>query len=329
MPSFHIVQGEMPITVHLAIVIPTRNRPQHLMRLLDSIVKGNSMPEQVIVISSGEDVSAGLRRYENLLEITHLHIKEKGQIRQKIAGVGLLACNIDWVFFSDDDLLFQLNTINAMRLSIKNTQKFAPVGIGTHIVNEQSSTSPKKVRHISRFFSLTSNKFGGVARSGLNSSYFESNELCKTEWLNGASLWQAHFAKSYKIPFLEARYSIYEDLIFSYPIGKSNCLLFDPSIKLSFQSELPNDVSSRQIFASKCYWRLYFVVTNPEMSLGRFFWTQIGISLQYLDVAYRVKSNVFAEAFFVIKLFGDAVILSFSQANPVEILQKRLKDKKF
>jgi glycosyltransferase involved in cell wall biosynthesis len=319
----------MRIIIKIAVVIPTRNRPKHLTRLLDSIAKGTTLPEQVVVVSSGDDVAPLLGKYRNILKITHLHIKEKGQIRQKMAAVSLLKNDIDWVFFSDDDLLFQSSTLSDMKLSIQYTEKHSPVGIGVHITHEHTYNSVEPHRYVSRFFHLTSKGYGCVDMSGLNSSYLDSKELCRTEWLNGASLWQASFAKSYKFEFLDARYSIYEDLIFSYPIGKLHCLLFDPAIKLRFQHEITADVSSRMIFASKCYWRLYFVKTNPEMSLLRFFWTQIGITLQHLEISYKMKSGFFSEAFFVLKLFADTVILSYSRANPLEILEKRLKDKTF
>jgi glycosyltransferase involved in cell wall biosynthesis len=319
----------MRIMIKIAIVIPTRNRPKHLTRLLDSIAKGTTLPEQVVVVSSGDDVASLLWKYRNILKITHLHIKEKGQIRQKMAAVSLLKNDIDWVFFSDDDLLFQSSTLSDMKLSIQYTEKHSPVGIGVHITHEHSYNRVERQRCVSRFFHLTTKGYGCVDMSGLNSSYLDSKELCRTEWLNGASLWQASFAKSYKFEFLDARYSIYEDLIFSYPIGKLHCLLFDPSIKLSFQHEITADVSSRMIFASKCYWRLYFVKKNPEMSLLRFFWTQIGITLQQLEISYKKKTNFFSESFFVLKLLADTVILSLSRANPLEILEKRLKDKTF
>lgn len=319
----------MRIKIKIAIVIPTRNRPKHLTRLLDSIAKGTTLPEQVVVVSSGDDVASLLWKYRNILKVTHLHIKEKGQIRQKMAAVSLLKNDIDWVFFSDDDLLFQSSTLSDMKLSIQYTEKHSPVGIGVHITHEHSYNRVERQRCVSRFFHLTTKGYGCVDMSGLNSSYLDSKELCRTEWLNGASLWQASFAKSYKFEFLDARYSIYEDLIFSYPIGKLHCLLFDPSIKLSFQYEITADVSSRMIFASKCYWRLYFVKKNPEMSLLRFFWTQIGITLQQLEISYKKKTNFFSESFFALKLLADTVILSLSRANPLEILEKRLKDKTF
>lgn len=324
-----MINRGMSMTIKLAVVIPTRNRPKHLIRLLDSIIKGTMLPEQVVVVSSGDDVASLLEQYKDLLKITHLHIKDKGQIRQKMAGVGLLKNDIDWVFFSDDDLLFQSSTLSDMIFSIQYTEKHLPVGIGVHVTHEYSDSNKKSQRYISRYFNLTSKGFGRVDTSGLNSSYLDSKELCRTEWLNGASLWQASFAKSYKFEFLDARYSIYEDLIFSYPIGKLHCLLFDPSIKLLFQHEITADVSSRMVFASKCYWRLYFVKTNPEMSLLQFFWTQIGITLQHLEISYKMKSDFFSEAFFVLKLFADTVMLSLSRADPLKILEKRLKGKTF
>ena len=200
-----MINRGMSITIKLAVVIPTRNRPKHLIRLLDSIIKGTMLPEQVVVVSSGDDVAYLLEQYKDILKLTHLHIKEKGQIRQKMAGVGLLKNDIDWVFFSDDDLLFQSSTLSDMKFSIQHTEKHSPVGIGVHVTHEYRDSNKKSQRYISRFFNLTSKGFGHVDKSGLNSSYLDSKELCRTEWLNGASLWQASFAKSYKFEFLDAR----------------------------------------------------------------------------------------------------------------------------
>ena len=139
----------------IAVVIPTRNRPKHLTRLLDSIAKGTKLPEQVVVVSSGDDVAPLLGKYRNILKITHLHIKEKGQIRQKMAAVSLLENDIDWVFFSDDDLLFQSSTLSDMKFSIQYTEKDSPVGIGVHISHEHSDNRIESQRYVSKFFHLT------------------------------------------------------------------------------------------------------------------------------------------------------------------------------
>ena len=53
----------------LAILIPTRNRPIAIDRILESISRSTLKPEQVIVVSSGQDIGSVIKNYskENIL----------------------------------------------------------------------------------------------------------------------------------------------------------------------------------------------------------------------------------------------------------------------
>jgi glycosyltransferase involved in cell wall biosynthesis len=313
----------------IAIVIPTRNRLGHLDRLLDSITTCLETPSQVVIVSSGQDASEVVERYQSRLTISHAHLEERGQIRQKMAAVNLLRSDIEWVFFCDDDLLFRSSTIQSMRRSIQNSERLSAVGIGAKIENFAGTSIIEKSRLISRLFGLANAGIGKVNAFGLNSSYQSSPELCVTEWLNGASLWKASVARTYSIPFLDAQYSIYEDLIFSYPVGKKNTLIFDPRLAINYQSEETSDITNRQLFASKSYWRFYFVKSNPEFSILLFFWSQVGVTLQYIHSTFKSGLGVSRESLFAIKLLIDIAFLIISRCAPLTILRKRLRGKSF
>ena len=64
-----------------AVLIATRNRPEQLSRLLDSISQLEVAPDLVVVVSSGDSITNTIES-QNDLKILHEHIAEYGQIRQ-------------------------------------------------------------------------------------------------------------------------------------------------------------------------------------------------------------------------------------------------------
>ena len=86
------------------MLIPTRNRPEKLIRLLESISKSTILPESVIVVSSGIDMTAELKNLSLNLRIDHLFFEGFGQIRQKELGIKRIPKESGWVLFLDDDL---------------------------------------------------------------------------------------------------------------------------------------------------------------------------------------------------------------------------------
>ena len=61
----------------LAIIIPTKDRPEEIELLLKSILNQKLTIGKIIIVSSGIDISSNLDKYFNILPIEH-YITEPG-----------------------------------------------------------------------------------------------------------------------------------------------------------------------------------------------------------------------------------------------------------
>jgi glycosyltransferase involved in cell wall biosynthesis len=91
------------------VLIPTRNRRGEVESLLSSIEASSLKPSQVVLVSSGEDISDSVEKFIGKLDITYIHSEIAGQINQKRLGLSKIDPSMKWVVFLDDDLLVSLD----------------------------------------------------------------------------------------------------------------------------------------------------------------------------------------------------------------------------
>jgi glycosyltransferase involved in cell wall biosynthesis len=260
----------------VAVLIPTRNRPDQLRLLLKSIAGSNLKPDQVIIVASGEDIEKTLLAYKATFNITYKHTNFVGQISQKRLGVGLIRQDIDWCLFIDDDLLLYANTLEIALETANSYPKENVIGIGLSLTPTSRTVTMSLARQkISQLLKLSSNKPGKVLSSGHASSYLQEKSVTETEWLNGASIWRTERARDYGIGLPSTPYAACEDLIFSYPNSKIGTLIYVPKAKVDFQESELSQLDSFPVMESAALWRFYFINEHKEMSFGWFFLAQI------------------------------------------------------
>jgi glycosyltransferase involved in cell wall biosynthesis len=248
-----------------AILIATRNRPLELSQLLNSISKLEKTPKIVVIVSSGNSIASTIAEHANL-NITHQHISEYGQIRQKMIGIKMIPQDIDWVLFLDDDLLLDSSSTKNLFDFITHSNQSNLLGLG---LSDSSVTKLDRKRFLPR------RKPGSVTQSGINVSYMASKDPVQTTWLNGASMWSKQAVNMYHFDYLESKYSICEDLIFSYSMSRLGTLYYVPNAKFQFQSGVKGHVEDFEIFSARAYWKYYFVSKFESLSSKKFLAHQI------------------------------------------------------
>jgi glycosyltransferase involved in cell wall biosynthesis len=93
------VNNRSRLAEQLGITICTRNRPQYLENLLQSISQSKTKPGQIVLVSSGEEIEKIVSLYSEFLNIKHIHTEKIGQSNQKVIGISSIDPDIDWVFF--------------------------------------------------------------------------------------------------------------------------------------------------------------------------------------------------------------------------------------
>jgi glycosyltransferase involved in cell wall biosynthesis len=282
----------------LAILIPTRNRPIAIDRILESISRSTLKPEQVIVVSSGQDIGSVIKNYSKELPITHSHTDAIGQIAQKRIGVGLIAQNITWCVFLDDDLLLEESALEIAMSTAHSYTRTDVIGIGLSTpVTSRGINIPVYLEILARLFKLSSNLPGKVLSSGHASSYLQSDSIIETQWLNGASIWKVECAKNYGSDLPSTPYAACEDLIFSYPLSKQGTLIYIPSAKVDFQDTELSNLDSLEVFRAASIWRLFFITKHKELSFSWFFLTQVLRSFYVLKKGKSKRLSLSLELF--------------------------------
>ena len=308
----------LTMNLRVGVVIATRNRPTKLGELFKSLIESSFMPTEVVVISSGENISNLIATFSTKLIIKHSHIEGYGQVRQKILGISLVSETIDWVLFLDDDLVIDKMALSECANFISaNAESVNVVGVGLDL--EQTSKlkdSSRLKRSVAKAFFLNG-KPGQILRSGHPVAYLGSPGVTKTQWLIGVSMWRREILKHYGVEFLDSKYSAFEDVIFSYKCLNFGDLMYLPQSKLFFQDDSVTE-EGIEVFTSATYWRFYFIHTNREdFSFLAFFWSQIGRSIFFLfgddtrglafPIKLRTVSAIYLELIYQVLVKKDPI----------------------
>lgn len=304
----------------VAILIPTRNRPNHLAKLLRSITLSTIKPIQVVVVASGQNVESVIGDFRESLQITYCHTESKGQIAQKRIGVELLTEEIEWCLFLDDDLILGESAIISAFSGVSAYRKTDIIGIGLSVAPSSRSLGLSNWKlKLLKLFKLSSNSPGQVLPSGHATSYLQETTLIETQWLNGASMWRVEHAKDYGKGLPSTPYAACEDLIFSYPLSKKGKLIYVPYARVDFQDTERTQFDSFEVFKAATLWRYYFITQHRELSFYWFILGQVVRSLYAIGGAKNKSVNLFHD---LLKLNVKIVSSYISNVSPLILLSQ-------
>lgn len=299
----------------IGVLIPTRNRPTQITRILESISKNDTDDLEVVVVSSGERLDCFINPFKTMMKLTYLHSDMGGQIHQKIQGLKAFSKNVKWIVFLDDDLKVSRKFFSFFKSQTYDLPKQV-VGVGMNLgfTGKQVANKPLG-KFLSRLF-LLSGKHGEIRRSGHACSYMQSNSRIETQWLSGASAWRYEYACMYNSVHPFSRYAAYEDVIYSYGMSKKGELIYIPELTLDYQEVQSNDVPPLLAFISAQYWRYYLVKSDNYFSAMHFFWSQVGRNIFYL---FTTRGKNFTK---IAKANLQILICEITKGDPKELLVK-------
>lgn len=241
----------------LAVITPTKDRPQDIRKMLHSFMAQSHRPDQVIIVdSSSAPVSAVVDEFP-ALKINYKRWTEKPSAAgQRNGGIELLQNGIDLVCFFDDDQVLHPDAIEKMlafwESEVLATQGCLAESMGVdnnetrrNVTSGDGSLTPEekplgaasffdaswwdlrpsllKKSKISEMLGLYTRKPGGVASSGWQSLYYgmvKGNNL-DVEWLSSqAIVLKRPILDEFSFDEFFEGYSYLEDLDFSYSISR-------------------------------------------------------------------------------------------------------------
>ena len=276
-------------SVRLAILIATKDRIDKLRNLLESVSQSTLLPDKIVIVYSGEDISSLIFQYQKNLNIQIIYSPISSQSVQKSLGIKSLSGDYNWVLFLDDDLVLESNTIKILFDEYLMNPKFGEyAGFGLGISNRSTRRLNIVVKTFLKLLKLFSDTPGTITKSGHAQSYLDHDTEIDVQWLNGISVWNYNVLSSYSANPASVTYSAYEDVEFSYSVGKNNKLLFVPKVKV-FNQKIEGGVPlslSQYIYGGQFRYR--FVSTHSELSKG---WLLASQLIRGIDFIFRKNSK--------------------------------------
>ena len=209
-----------------SLVIPTRNRSQQIIYLLNQIIKYNIQFNQIIIVDSSNK--------ENKTKIQDF-IKNKNIIllssvasttKQRNIGLKKTKKNSKFILFFDDDLKIKKNTFHNMNAALKkysDNKKICSYGFNLVTNQKKKNIDKFKESKLLEFIGLYNSNPGKVLTSGWHTRISDLKEDTYVEWIyTGAVIFVKEKIINRKFSNLNKGYNYLEDLHFSYALTKKN-----------------------------------------------------------------------------------------------------------
>ena len=208
----------------LAIIIPALKNNNNLQRTLKAIYNQTVLPDQLIVILTTKEKITLSKKINNKI----IYSRIKNQVYQRTLGLKSLKKNINILLQLDDKIVLKKRSIQYLH----DEWNMADNNIAGIAINPLGNIRPK----INFFHHLTltsSNKQGKILPSGFVCGWNETKKNRNMEWLNGGmTSWKlALVPQIYTRKFPIIKWSVCEDLFFSYKVSKKYKLLLSAKSK--------------------------------------------------------------------------------------------------
>lgn len=275
----------------LCLIIPTRNRPQLLLRLFESIKIQEVYPEQLIVVDGSDVPIKDIIDKINFIKIDYVRVYPPGLTKQRNEGLKNVEQDIKYIGFLDDDIVLKEHCIK----NLVSFWKTADSGIAGCSLNIEDFIDKRfslpGIIYDKIFCSGTKIK-GKILKSGINSNIFPAEKMFFSKWLcGGATIYRKEIFQKYKYDEWYTGYGIVEDVEISYRISKEYKLVVLSDAKVCHIEDVTkkNFYNFGQIHTVN---RFYFVRKNKEFSVLLCAWASFGIILRaYIDL-FRRGNNI-------------------------------------
>lgn len=259
--------------LRLAYVVPTKDRPDDLGKLLDSIRAQTQLPHQVIVVDGSDpDVRHVTERYPDL-PITYVREMPPSLARQRNAGMAALADDITVAGYLDDDIVMEPDATEKMMAFWANAE--ADVGGAAFSIINQ----PKVIREsVLKFFLMHGSEPGRVMPSGFAAFIPYVTETIETEWLyGGATIWRRAVINDIRFDEWYDGYGYLEDLDYSYRVSRRWKLFVTGDARVwHFSAEKSLD-KQYELGRQQTFNRLYFIRKMKTFSAPAVAWALFGL----------------------------------------------------
>ena len=248
----------------LAFVVPTKDRPDDLRRMLASLQVQSRRPDQVIVVDGSDpDVRHVVAEFPDL-GVDYVRVFPPSLARQRNAGMQKLRAEITLAGYLDDDVVLEPDAIKNMLAYWERAAR----DLGGAIFNITNAPAPNWMRLKSLFW-LDDPVPGRVLPSGCTSILGCQQADIETDWLcGGATVWKREVVDSFPYDEWFQGTGYLEDVDYSYSVRGQYRLALVAAARLAHYS--PPVRADRQFLLGR--WqitnRLYLVRKYRDRGLS-------------------------------------------------------------
>jgi len=284
----------------VAIIIPTKDRPDDLRRMLGSIHQQSVKPHQIVVVDASIiPVSKVIDEFTSI-NITYLRHLPPSSAKQRNIGLTAIHDDIDLIGFMDDDIVLEINAIEKMIIFWDSASNMT-AGASLNFNNSfHPGLNLLKRLRLASTLGFYNNHVGSVALSGWATAINNVDTTIQVQWLpTTAVFWRRDLIRGHKFDDFFEGYSYLEDLDFSYEIGKNYKLVIVADAKFSHFPSSTGRISDYQFGKMEVINRLYFVrkhnLSASRCYMGLFyrFVMSLGSSItgSGLESLHRIAGN--------------------------------------
>ena len=291
-------------TKKTSLIIPTRNRPYFLLKLLKNLKDFRVKFREILVIdSSNKEIKIKINNIVKNFNCKLYHSKPSTSLQRNI-GLKNKDKKSKYVMFLDDDIVFKKNSFLSLNNKIifheKNKSKILGYDFNQKKKTKKSLLENIKKSKIAKILGLYSKKNGIVMSSGWQTKILNISDDTLTEWIpTGAVVFPS---KVLNIKFDEnfGKYSYLEDLDFSLNLRKKNYknkfLIVANAVFFH-----PNDIERINFnFGLIEILNRFLIVRKYKLNIFYFFYMSFIKSLMTLFMSLRNIKNM-------MKFFGNII----------------------
>ena len=284
-------------TKKTSLVIPTKNRPKLLNKILLQIKDLKIKFHEILIIDSSDKKLKPLIKKISLKYKCKLFNTKSSTSYQRNFGIKNKSINSKFIMFLDDDIVFHRNAFINMNRKINLYEKKNNINILGYGFNQVDRNSPSNIEKIKnsnliKFLGLYSDLPGTILSSGWQTKIINLKRNTFTDWMHTAALIVPceKLKANFDINFGE--YSYLEDLDFSMQIknkNKNGKFLLVSSAKFNHPNVIHRTTFSFGILE---FVNRYIIVKKYKLSYLNFFYMVSIKTIMSFIVIFKDLNNL-------------------------------------
>lgn len=304
--------------IGIAFVIATKDRPNDLCKMLQSLSNQTHLPDQVIIVDSSKIPVRSIKKDFQALNIKYIHHAKPSAAKQRNIGIKVVDPDVGLIGFLDDDVVLEKQALEVM-LEFWKTASENLGGCAFNLMNPPPTSGTKlKATPLVEWLGLYSRQKGIVMPSGWQTLTGTVNETIFVKWLpSGASVWRRKIFNKFLFDDFFDGYSYLEDLDFSYSVAKEYKLAVVADAGFYHYPSLSGKGGGYRFGKTEVRNRLYFVKKHKLSSLKCYLGILICI---FITLGSAVRNR---EDFHFERVIGNCTgfVQSFLSQNLSDIVQ--------